>query len=180
MRNAEVTVEPTLRKDTMSAVEIVVAGLKSQILARKLRAGDRLPNEIELCSLFGVGRSTLREGIKTLAAQGLLEMRHGVGTFLTDGKNQAFYDTLFYHLLLAAPSEEEIARLRRMIEIDVIRLIDVHYEENQKERYALARNVSEMAQKIEANCDTQTLIKVDVRFHQILAEASKDFVIGSV
>lgn len=46
--------------------------------------GDRLPNELELSTRFQVSRTTLREAIRTLAVRGLVEVRHGIGTFVTD------------------------------------------------------------------------------------------------
>ena len=44
--------------------------------------GDRLPNEIELSTRFGVSRTTLREAIRTLSVHGIVEVRHGIGTFV--------------------------------------------------------------------------------------------------
>lgn len=44
--------------------------------------GERLPGEQQLCAFFGVSRTTLREAIRSLAAQGFLEVRRGSGTFV--------------------------------------------------------------------------------------------------
>lgn len=44
--------------------------------------GDRLPSEWELVRLCSVGRSAVREGIRELAARGLVEVRHGKGTYV--------------------------------------------------------------------------------------------------
>ena len=45
--------------------------------------GDRLPNELELSSRFHVSRTTLREAIRMLSVGGLVEVRHGIGTFVS-------------------------------------------------------------------------------------------------
>ncbi len=45
--------------------------------------GDKLPNEIDLAQELGVSRSTLREAIKILTTNGMLEIRRGKGTFVT-------------------------------------------------------------------------------------------------
>lgn len=50
----------------------------------RFSVGDKLPNEIELAGELGVSRSTLREAIKILTTSGVLEIRRGKGTFVTD------------------------------------------------------------------------------------------------
>ncbi len=46
--------------------------------------GDKLPNENELSSLLGVSRTTLREAIRILVNDGILTVRRGKGTFVSD------------------------------------------------------------------------------------------------
>ena len=50
---------------------------------KKLSPGEKLPNELELSQEMGVSRATLREAIRTLTAQGVLEVRRGKGTFVS-------------------------------------------------------------------------------------------------
>jgi len=58
--------------------------LYSQIVAEKRFApGDKLPNEIALAQELGVSRATLREAIRDLTVQGVLEVRRGKGTFVS-------------------------------------------------------------------------------------------------
>ncbi|OLD23962.1 MAG: hypothetical protein AUJ04_09875 [Acidobacteria bacterium 13_1_40CM_3_55_6] len=73
------------RRGTSS--EEVVAKLREMIHRGDLRPGDRLPAERELAKLLGVSRPTLRAGIGSLAALGVLQSRQGAGTFVvnTDG-----------------------------------------------------------------------------------------------
>lgn len=52
------------------------------IAKEKIESGKRLPNEFVLAEKFGVGRSTLREAVKLLVARGVLEVRHGSGTYV--------------------------------------------------------------------------------------------------
>lgn len=49
----------------------------------RFSVGDKLPNEIELAEELGVSRSTLREAIKILTTNKILEIRRGKGTFVT-------------------------------------------------------------------------------------------------
>jgi GntR family transcriptional repressor for pyruvate dehydrogenase complex len=62
--------------------EEVVSQLQAMIHSGELRAGDRLPPERDLAKLLGVSRPTLRAGISSLAAVGVLQSRQGAGTFV--------------------------------------------------------------------------------------------------
>ncbi|MEM7445493.1 MAG: GntR family transcriptional regulator [Pseudomonadota bacterium] len=52
------------------------------------KAGDALPSERQMCEVLGVSRVTLRKALDTLAADGLVEARHGSGTFVADRVHQ--------------------------------------------------------------------------------------------
>ena len=51
--------------------------------AFQIAPGEKLPNELELAQSLGVSRATLREAVRTLTAQGVLEVRRGKGTFVS-------------------------------------------------------------------------------------------------
>ena len=53
------------------------------VVERRLHPGDKLPNELDLSRELGVGRTTLREAIRDLTVQGVLEVRRGKGTFVS-------------------------------------------------------------------------------------------------
>lgn len=54
--------------------------------------GDRLPSQAELCSAFGVGRSTIREAMRVLANRGMVDVRHGEGTFVAAKTTSATFE----------------------------------------------------------------------------------------
>jgi GntR family transcriptional regulator len=58
------------------------AALRQQIVEGRIVPGTRLPAEIEFAKIMRVSRPTLREATRILAQEGLLEIRHGVGTFV--------------------------------------------------------------------------------------------------
>ena len=58
--------------------------LYNQIVVEcQLKPGDKLPNEVELSRQLGVSRATLREAIRDLTVQVVLEVRRGKGTFVS-------------------------------------------------------------------------------------------------
>ncbi len=62
--------------------EQVLAQLREHVAAAGLRAGDRLPPERELAERLGVSRNSIKQAIVVLEVQGLVDIRHGGGTYL--------------------------------------------------------------------------------------------------
>jgi GntR family transcriptional repressor for pyruvate dehydrogenase complex len=60
----------------------VVSQLSEHIQQGELKAGDKLPTETEIMVEQGVSRSVVREAISRMQAAGLVETRHGIGTFV--------------------------------------------------------------------------------------------------
>ena len=53
------------------------------VAEKRMQPGDKLPNELELSEQLGVSRATLREALRMLIARGVLEVRRGRGTFVS-------------------------------------------------------------------------------------------------
>jgi GntR family transcriptional repressor for pyruvate dehydrogenase complex len=71
-----------LRSTRRSLTTELVAALEQQIQEQQLKAGDRLPTEAEIVQRFNVSRTVVREALSKLQAGGLVETRHGIGTFV--------------------------------------------------------------------------------------------------
>src|SRR5262245_60882031 len=62
--------------------------LRTEIQAGDLAPGQRLPSETALRDRFGVSLPTLRQAIGVLRAEGLIESRHGIGTFVKENRRR--------------------------------------------------------------------------------------------
>jgi GntR family transcriptional regulator, transcriptional repressor for pyruvate dehydrogenase complex len=62
--------------------EQILAQLREYVAAAGLKAGDRLPSERELADSMGVSRASIKQAIVVLEVQGLVEIRHGGGSYL--------------------------------------------------------------------------------------------------
>src|SRR5689334_99128 len=79
----QATCESTMRLSVeRSMSDKIQDSLLTMIRERKLKPGDQIPTEIELCELLGVGRSSLREAVAQMISHGLLERVQGRGTFI--------------------------------------------------------------------------------------------------
>jgi len=72
--------EPRLRRPR-GLVQEIVTSLAESIRAGQIKPGDRLPSESVIMGQFDVSRTVVREALSKLQANGLVETRHGIGTF---------------------------------------------------------------------------------------------------
>src|SRR6185369_857744 len=70
----------------ISRVDKIAADIQKQIAQGKLHPGDRLPSERNLCVALGVGRTTIREALKSLGVRGVVA-RKGRATVISDPQN---------------------------------------------------------------------------------------------
>jgi len=75
------SIEAVRRRPRSLAMELVEA-LGDRIRDGRLAAGDKLPTEAAFMAEFGVSRTVVREAISKLQASGLVQTRHGIGTFV--------------------------------------------------------------------------------------------------
>ena len=78
------------------ALSVRIADRLAELIVHgRFAPGDKLPSELELSAELNVSRTTLREALRILATRGLVEVRRGVGTFVTQSRNiHADYDVL--------------------------------------------------------------------------------------
>src|SRR5712691_2343122 len=81
--------------------EEVIIRLREMIHNGELRLGDRLPPERDLAKLLGVSRPTLRAGIRSLSAIGILRSRQGAGTFVVQADESPALDSSPLRLMAA-------------------------------------------------------------------------------
>lgn len=105
------------------AYQQVADQLRSLIIEGELASGDRLPPEGELGASFGVSRSTVREALRVLASQGLIETTRGTtgGTFVTRIKPAAVSSYLETSIGLMSGTEDltldELLEARELLEV---------------------------------------------------------------
>jgi DNA-binding FadR family transcriptional regulator len=80
------TAAPTLmpKKKHRNLAQGVVEGFTTSIQAGTLKPGEKLPTESVIMEMHGVSRTVVREAISHLQAAGLVQTRHGIGTFVLE------------------------------------------------------------------------------------------------
>ena len=156
-----------LKKEKLSATDHVIEAIKQMLHSGELKVGDKLPNEMELCEMLGVSRSSLREGIKILVNIGYLEVRRGQGTYVVDNFVKNIFNMLgFVH---EGENLNYFMSVRRVLECGSIRLIyDKLREEQCDELEQISLGIDS------SKSDLETIIKLDKEFHNKLFEYTEN------
>lgn len=140
--------------------------LREKISSNAWAVGDLIPKEPELMELIGVGKSTVREAVRSLAAFGMLETVPGVGTFV---RSRTPVSTLLTEFL-ADHDLEEVLVYRRSLEIEAAQHAAVHRSDAQLEALRAAALRDERAERDEViTCEQST---TPGSFHLLVVEAS--------
>ncbi|MDR6712096.1 DNA-binding FadR family transcriptional regulator [Pseudomonas hunanensis] len=153
----------TARKRGHSRAHDLVSTLTQQILLGTFKPGDKLPSENTLVRDHGVSRTVVREALSKLQASGLVEPRHGIGTFVIEREAQS-------GLRVGA---ENAASVRDLLELRI------GLEGQAAALAALRRSEQQLLRMRQALDDHQDMaaagdscIEPDRRFHLLIAEAT--------
>lgn len=156
--------------DNTSVVQRVIDRLTKAMINKNLRVGDRIPTEMELATSFGVGRNSVREAIKILAAFGVLEVRRPEGTFITTKFSDKMLDPLLYGIILdESNSIESLKDLREWIDWGILRLATVKADDSD------IVNLESCFVDLESALDSNDISKIfesDNNFHLALNKAA--------
>jgi len=94
--------------DKKTVIERIRDQILSLIYEGKLLAGNKLPSETELMKIFGVSRPAVREAIHVMIGEGILEIKHGKGTYVRELSSASAIKSEVVNLLLKSANFEEI------------------------------------------------------------------------
>lgn len=146
--------------------------------------GDRMPDERGLAKELGVSRTSLREAIKILVADGVLVIRRGVGTFVSqnpgrkedpfgftfeEDKKKLLADWYQVRLILESEAMELVAK--NATDEDMRKISEIVNEEN---------NLIDHPEDSASDSRGYTFLEADQKFHSALAAATHSIVMNSV
>jgi DNA-binding FadR family transcriptional regulator len=141
-----------MSRQRRSLAHDVVDGIEARIRQGALKPGDRLPTEAAIVAEYGVSRSVVREAISHLQAAGLVETRHGIGTFVLEAPQQTALAILELRMGMETEAAALAAGRRTADQLAALRVA-----------------LDDMRRAQEAGEPT---VEADVRFHRVLAESS--------
>ncbi|MEV8633752.1 FadR/GntR family transcriptional regulator [Streptosporangium sp. NPDC051023] len=146
--------------------------LRELLRDRRWKAGERLPSEVRLAEELGVGRSSVREAIRLLARDGLVDVRHGSGTFVTDlpPDDEEAPDV---RRLLRRARLLEAYEVRRALEVEAARLAAQRIRPEDVER--LRARLHDRQERIDG--EPSAFVDADLEFHRAIVELSGNAVL---
>jgi DNA-binding FadR family transcriptional regulator len=155
----------------------IVTQIRDAIIDGRVKTGDRLPNERDLCGVFGVSRPTLREGLRTLEVLGVIEIRPGAagGIFVREPQGDHLGSALGALLRFRHATANDLAEFRVSFEGETARWAARRADQDDiAQLTGLAERFTGLARDPEL--PWRVLVEIDLAFHEALAEASKNAV----
>lgn len=138
-----------------------------QIIDGKFAIGDYLPTEEDLCKEFGIGRSSVREAIKTLESRGLVRKKQGKGVIVIDETIEATSEMLNIALSYKHISLHDMIYFRESMEIKLAELAALKSTNEQ------IAQIKETLDSMRKNVGSyEEFAQLDHLFHEQIAEAS--------
>lgn len=149
------------------------------ILDRGLHVGDPVPPESELREIFGVSRNSLREALKMLQAVGIVEIRHGHGTFVSGHPLVALRRTLQFRARLSLQASgvaaQELVDVREALECGLVgRAIAAMDPQRLRRLDVIVSDMEERAARGES------VRAADKEFHRVLFEPIDNAILGEL
>ena len=158
-----------------SAAETIVEHVRGLLERGQLRPGDRLPPERSLAIETGVSRSSVRVGLRALSTMGIIQSRHGSGTFVADGPPVLESESLHFLAALHGFTRDEMFEARRLVEVGVAALSATRA--NGEHVAAIAEEVTSMYASLDSPHD---FLRHDIRFHRAVAAACGNPILTSL
>lgn len=163
---------PLEKIEVRPAYKIVFDEIEQRIAAGEFPIGQQLPTETELSETLGVNRSTIREGIRLLEENGLVERRAGRRLFVTVPRVADLATRSSRAMVLNKVTFQELWEVMMVLEPEAARLAAGSMSDRQ-----LALLEHNVRRTREAVREKRSLVELDSEFHVLISEASGNRVI---
>jgi len=160
-----------------TVIDSIVSEIKGKIVSGELKDGDMLASQDELARILGVSRASLREALNRLSLMGLVEMRHGSGTYVKTARPQDLMNSLSSLLIMDQASAGELLQARFYVESALATLSAVEATDEDVERMLA---LVERMENCFATKQNDDFIALDAQYHMLIAESSKNHVLMKV
>lgn len=145
------------------------------IAERKIKAGEKLPNEFDMAQQLNVGRGTIREAVKILVSRNVVEIRRGCGTFVCENPGIIEDPLGFAFADNKAKLPIDLVEFRSIIEPEMAALAAIRATDKDIREIELAADNVERLCLMGKNHKEQ-----DILFHELIAKSTKNQVMLNI
>ncbi|RXT07097.1 FadR/GntR family transcriptional regulator [Ammoniphilus sp. CFH 90114] len=158
-----------------TVTQLVTDYILDEIKKGNYTVGDKLPSEREIMETLSVGRSSVREAMRSLSDMNVLEKRMGIGVFVKQTEVNHLVDSYVVSALLDSKVSKELLEFRLMLEVEVCgKAAEVATEED------LHRMELGLQMHREAIRFNRPTLEADLTFHGAIVAAAKNYVLSKV
>ena len=161
----------------ISVTSQIVDSIKESIENGQFPVGKKLPAELELCKLMYVSRSSVREALYQLQAQGYVELQAGKGAFVRSKKPNDTYEAIRQWFISSAPNLEDFIEVRLAIDPLAASLASVKGTEKEIRQLA---DIHEQFAKANTANDVPRLVSLDEQFHSQILKMSHNVLLKQI
>lgn len=150
--------------------------IEKSILEKIFVPGDKLPTEKEMCVMFGVSRTALREALQMLSIQGLITIRKGSGIFVSEYNSANAVKPMSQYLQMNLDDELmlQVVEVRKMFEPQIAWMAACNRDDADVK--LLEKNLSDL--KMSDKIDYELQGGIDQNFHLKICESAKNPIIA--
>lgn len=158
-------------EDTVPGYQTLARRLEGLVLNGTFPPGKRLPSERQLAQRLQQSRPLIREALKELRGRGVIETKHGKGSFVADMLYSASEDTALSHLFRDhSRTLYDLLEVREVLEGQAAYLAARHA--TKADTYKIATALDAMQESTVVKSEAEGHANLDYNFHRAIAEAS--------
>lgn len=155
--------------------EIIFQKIQHEITSGQYKMGDKLPSERELAVQYSVSRTSIREALRLLELNDLVEIRQGDGTFIKNNAHQAIQNQLTNVVLKTDRTTlYEMLELRLILESQCAALAALRATGQDIE------NIARTLEMMKNTDDKEVGLQADLDFHMAIAKAANNSVLAQL
>jgi DNA-binding FadR family transcriptional regulator len=155
---------PVPRKKHRNLAQGVVEGFTQSIQAGTLKPGEKLPTESVIMEMHGVSRTVVREAISHLQAAGLVQTRHGIGTFVLEPQPA--------NLRISSDTIRTIGDVLAILELRISLETEAAWLAATRRSEEQVQQMGEALARIQSSAGQPGSVEADVHFHLLIAQST--------
>lgn len=155
---------PVPRKKHRNLAQGVVESFTQSIQAGTLKPGEKLPTESVIMEMHGVSRTVVREAISHLQAAGLVQTRHGIGTFVLEPQPA--------NLRISSDTIRTIGDVLSILELRISLETEAAWLAATRRSEEQVQQMGEALARIQSSAGQPGSVEADVHFHLLIAQST--------